>query len=71
MTKLEIAKWARLHGETRTVFQDECVQMYETHRMSLRQIAQETGRSYGSIHALLLDAGVRLRPRGNPHRLGS
>ncbi|GLF98118.1 helix-turn-helix domain-containing protein [Streptomyces yaizuensis] len=34
---------------------------------SIRAIAGRTGRSYGSVHAVLADAGV-LRPRGHPGR---
>lgn len=30
----------------------------------IRQIALETGTSYGKIHRLLADAGVKFRPRG-------
>lgn len=69
MTKPEIAKWARLSGEARTTFQHECVQMYVESEMSVRDIVRNTGRSYGSIHALLVSAGVQLRPRGNPRRM--
>jgi predicted transcriptional regulator len=31
---------------------------------SIRQIADETGRSYGNVHRLLSESGVTLRPRG-------
>ncbi|MFF7142315.1 helix-turn-helix domain-containing protein [Streptomyces nodosus] len=36
---------------------------------SIRAIAEQTGRSYGSVRALLLEADVQLRPRGarRPH----
>ena len=33
---------------------------------SIRHIALETGTSYGKIHRLLADAGVKFRPRGGP-----
>lgn len=31
---------------------------------SIRQLADETGRSYGFVHAILSEAGVPLRARG-------
>jgi hypothetical protein len=31
---------------------------------SLRSIAAHVGRSYGTVHRLLREAGVTLRPRG-------
>jgi len=31
---------------------------------SIRKIAAETGRSYGNVHRILVDANVTLRPRG-------
>ncbi|MFD8340309.1 helix-turn-helix domain-containing protein [Streptomyces solisilvae] len=33
--------------------------------MSLRQIAQETGYSYGYVHTCLGHAGVKMRDRGS------
>lgn len=32
---------------------------------SIRDLAQQTGRSYGNVRRLLLDAGVTLRPRSS------
>ena len=61
-----IGKWTRLSGISRDEFQLECVRMYEEDEMSVRDIVDRTGRSYGSVHRLLTDAGVQMRPRGNP-----
>lgn len=61
-----LGKWERLHGSDRDRFIAECIRLYEHDQMSLREISQRTGRSYGSIHEMLLAAGVRMRPRGNP-----
>lgn len=34
---------------------------------SIRTLAASTGRSYGSIHSLLLESGTTLRSRGGPN----
>lgn len=65
-TQQSISKWARLNGEARATFQRECVELYVEQELSVRQIVKHTGRSYGSVHSLLVAAGVQLRPRGNP-----
>jgi DNA-directed RNA polymerase specialized sigma24 family protein len=63
-----LKKWTRLNGDERQKFQERVEVMYTDDGMSIRDIARETGRSYGSIHNALLEAGVRMRPRGNPTR---
>lgn len=35
---------------------------------SIRTLVASTGRSYGSIHSLLLQAGATMRSRGGPNR---
>jgi len=35
---------------------------------SIRNLAATTGRSYGSIHSMLLESGTTLRGRGGPNR---
>jgi hypothetical protein len=35
---------------------------------TIRSVATQIGRSYGSTHALLLEAGVTLRPRSGRTR---
>lgn len=32
--------------------------------MSMRDIAASLGRSYGSVHRVLADSGVQIKPRG-------
>lgn len=61
-----IGKWTRLRGTDRSTFQERCVKLYEEDELSVRDIVDRTGRSYGSVHRLLKDAGVQFRPRGNP-----
>ena len=60
-----IRKWARLDPEQRAEFTRECRRLYEE-GSSVREIASETGRSYGTVHGALVAAGVTFRPRGNP-----
>lgn len=64
-----VKKWARIAGEDRVAFQEEVVEMYVQEELSLRQIVERTGRSYGAVHKLLRDAKVTMRPRGNPTHL--
>lgn len=66
MTDRRLSKWARLHGAERTDFREQCVDMYEREQLSVRKIVQRTGRSYGAVHKMLVEAGVQMRPRGNP-----
>lgn len=34
---------------------------------SIRNLAASTGRSYGSIHSMLLESGTTMRSRGGPN----
>ncbi|OBG92008.1 transcriptional regulator [Mycobacterium sp. E3251] len=34
---------------------------------SIRRLAASTGRSYGSVHSMLLQAGATMRGRGGPN----
>lgn len=58
-------KNSRLSDKERKVFAQQVVAAYTGEQQgAIRQIADETGRSYGMIHRLLSQAGVRFRPRG-------
>jgi len=35
---------------------------------SIRTLVATTGRSYGSIHSMLLESGTTMRSRGGPNR---
>ena len=50
-------------GEARTQLAADLAAQYEQGTPS-RSLAESSGRSYGSIHQLLTEAGVTLRPRG-------
>lgn len=65
MSDEKISKWVRVTGTDREVLKDRVVAMYVGRQMSIRQISEETGRSYGAVHRLLCDAQVEFRPRGN------
>lgn len=56
-----------LRGEKRLAAAKEAAGFYDQQR-SIRDIAEHTGRSFGVVRALLLEAGVTLRPRGGAYR---
>ena len=63
----EVKKGARLTGEDRARMSERVLAQYsEGH--SIREIAQETGRSYGFVHRVLSESDVALRGRGGPTR---
>jgi hypothetical protein len=66
MGESQIKKWSRVTGTDRETLKARVTEMYVEGRMSVRDIATETGRSYGATHRLLSDAGVPFRSRGNP-----
>ncbi|MCJ0872533.1 helix-turn-helix domain-containing protein [Streptomyces sp. AP-93] len=58
-------KNSRLSDKERRKFAQQAVAAYNGKQQgSIRQIADETGRSYGMIHRLLSQEGVCFRPRG-------
>ncbi|GAB2812564.1 helix-turn-helix domain-containing protein [Actinocorallia aurea] len=62
-----VKKGERLSGERREKLAKEIAEGYQAGR-SIRQLAAETGRSYGAVHRLLVDTGVPLRGRGGARR---
>lgn len=60
-TKLESGKI--LTGETREIWKSALKKRYED-GASIRELQEWSGRSYGGVHDLLLEAGVTLRARG-------
>lgn len=56
-------KGIRITGEDRVEFAADLRKRYEAGE-SIRSLAQATGRSYGFVHRLLVDADVPLRGRG-------
>ena len=60
-------KGARITGTARDELTVELVRKYDN-GASIRQLAEDTGRSYGFVHRLLAEAGVTLRGRGGNTR---
>ena len=65
MTKLNKGK--RVSGQLRAEVQQTYVERYESGE-SIRKIAEDSGRSYGFVQALLKSAGVEFRARGGVRR---
>ena len=65
MTKLK--KSALITGATRTTLAADLKKKYEK-GASIRALAESIGRSYGFVHRVLGESGVRLRGRGGAPR---
>lgn len=63
----KLAKGARISGGQRDKLASDLKKKYETGK-SIRELAGETGRSYGFVHRLLSESGVQLRGRGGATR---
>ncbi len=62
-----IRKGARITGSARDKLTADLRKKYEKGQ-SIRSLAESTGRSYGFVHRLLVDADVTLRGRGGATR---
>jgi transposase len=62
-----LKKGVRVTGTQRDKLAADLRRKYDGGK-SIRTIAQETGRSYGFVHRLLSESGVRLRSRGGATR---
>lgn len=60
---VELKKGARITGGDRSKLAAELKRKYSSGR-SIRELAAETGRSYGFVHRILAENGVALRGRG-------
>lgn len=60
---MEIAKGHRITGDDRERLGSQLRERYLA-GASIRELAGETGRSYGFVHRMLVDSGVELRRRG-------
>lgn len=63
----ELKKGARITGGDRTKLAADLKRKYSS-GSSIRQLAGETGRSYGFVHRMLSESGVALRGRGGATR---
>lgn len=62
-----LPKGRRITGSARETLTVDLRKQYEK-GASIRELASQTGRSYGFIHRLLVEADVTLRGRGGPTR---
>ncbi|MCP2256330.1 hypothetical protein LX15_000013 [Streptoalloteichus tenebrarius] len=58
---------ARITGRLRQQVAADLKKKYEK-GASIRSLAASTGRSYGFVHRILIEAGVQLRGRGGDRR---
>jgi hypothetical protein len=63
----KIKKGSPVVGVTRAELAAELGAQYDN-GANIRQLAEQTGRSYGFVHRLLVDADVTLRGRGGDNR---
>ena len=63
----ELKKGARITGGDRNKLAADLKRRYAG-GASIRDLASETGRSYGFVHRMLSEAGVTLRGRGGATR---
>jgi predicted transcriptional regulator len=63
----DLKKGARITGGDRTKLAADLKRRY-TAGNSIRELAAETGRSYGFVHRILAESGVTLRGRGGATR---
>ena len=63
----ELKKGARITGGDRNKLATDLKRKYSGGR-SIRELAAETGRSYGFVHRILAESGVALRGRGGATR---
>ena len=61
---MQIPKGIQLTGDSRRQLASRLRWSYER-GATIRALAAESGRSYGSVRRLLTEAGATMRPRGN------
>ncbi|GAA5046424.1 putative transcriptional regulator [Thermocatellispora tengchongensis] len=67
---VELRKHARVAGAERESLKADLKRRYAAGE-SIRELAASTGRSYGFVHRLLVEAGALLRPRGRVRRVNA
>jgi predicted transcriptional regulator len=63
----ELVKGKRITGGERTKLAADLKKRYDS-GTSIRDLAADTGRSYGFVHRVLTESGVTLRGRGGATR---
>jgi hypothetical protein len=64
---VDLKKGARITGAQRDKLATALKKKYEK-GASIRALAEQTGRSYGFVHGVLVETGVQLRGRGGATR---
>lgn len=67
MAEQQLKKGARVTGDERNSLASTLKQKY-SEGTSIRDLASETGRSYGFVHRILTESGTELRGRGGATR---
>lgn len=67
MTTTEIVKGSHITGEARAQLAAELRQKYEA-GAAIRELAVESGRSFGFVNTLLKESGATIRSRGGANR---
>lgn len=62
-----LKKGRRITGAERDQLTSKLRKQYDK-GVSIRELAKETGRSYGFVHRLLVESGTTLRGRGGANR---
>ena len=62
-----LAKGSRITGSQRDTLASQFAKRYNAGE-SIRKIAEDSGRSFGFVHGVLVEAGVDLRGRGGATR---
>ena len=65
-----LKKGARITGAERTKLATDLKKQYDKGK-SIRELADSHGRSYGFVHRVLSESGVKLRGRGGATRTKS
>jgi predicted transcriptional regulator len=65
-----LKKGARITGSERSKLADALKKRYDK-GASIRELAESHGRSYGFVHRVLSESGVKLRGRGGATRAKS
>lgn len=63
----KLSKGSRITGDDREQLAGELAKRYAAGD-SIRDLADDLGRSYGFVHRILVDSGVTLRGRGGAVR---
>jgi hypothetical protein len=66
MRNVKIKKGTRVTGDARALLLADLKHRYVDQNKPIRTIVQETGRSYGTVHLMLSEAGVLRSKGGNP-----